>query len=417
VLNRDVGAVSSKEWVVTPWSASSPGLSQTSQAESKAEARARGAATWWSRGIRRAKTTIVERLVACAVLALTSHALPAQTDSDEPKTKEDAATKMEKSPWLFTPLLQSNPKLGTSAGVLGGYLHMFDAKSRPSIFAMQAQYSDTDSIIAGGFAKTSFDEDQQRLIAGLMYGYIKNDYDDYLGTGVPLKSNAELRSFIARYLYRVKGNWFVGAQGVYQNFAIGGETQFDQEVIDILGVRPYKSGGLGFVAYYDSRDNENMPTRGWVMSLSNIAYRESLGGEEDFDVYRADLRYFLPHGNGNVFAIRQLNHFTADAPTQVRASVQLRGYKVGQYNGDYMSSIEFEERWRFAARWTATLFAGIACTYGGEQSCSDSENQYPAWGAGVQFVLKPVQGIVANLEYAQGKDGNYGVYLKMGYQF
>ena len=119
------------------------------------------------------------------------------------------SSKQERSPWLITPFVQSNPKLGTSLGALGGYLHNFDEKSRPSIFALQGQYSNTDSIIGGGFARTSFDEDRQRLIAGLMYGYVKNDYDDYLDTGVPLKSNAELRSFITRYLYRVKGNWFV----------------------------------------------------------------------------------------------------------------------------------------------------------------------------------------------------------------
>jgi hypothetical protein len=60
--------------------------------------------------------------------------------------------------------------------------------------------------------------------------------------------------------------------------------------------------------------------------------------------------------------------------------------------------------------------ASGACTYGGDQSCSE-ENRYPAWGAGLQYILKPIQGIVANLEYAQGKDGNYGVYLKMGYAY
>jgi hypothetical protein len=329
----------------------------------------------------------------------------------------DAASELEGSPWLLTPIVQSNPKLGTSLGALAGYLHNFDEESQPSIFAVQGQYTSTDSIIAGGFAKTSFDEDRQRLIAGLMYGYIKNDYDDYLGTGVPLKSNAELRSLIARYLYRVRGNWFAGVQGIYQNFAIGGETAFDDQVIDVLGVRPYESGGIGVVAYHDSRDNENMPTQGWVLSLNNMAYRESLGGEDNFDVYRADFRYFLPHGKGSVLAVRQLNHLTQDAPTQVRAAVQLRGYKLGQYNGEYMSSIEFEERWRIAQKWTATLFVGVACTYGDDQSCSDSANRYPAWGAGFQYVLKPVQGIVANLEYAQGKDGNYGVYLKMGYAY
>src|SRR5512134_2643862 len=88
-----------------------------------------------------------------------------------------AESELEKSPWLLTPIVQSNPKLGTSLGALAGYLHNFDEKSRPSIFAVQGQYTSTDSIIAGGFAKTSYDEDRQRLIAGLMYGYIKNDYD------------------------------------------------------------------------------------------------------------------------------------------------------------------------------------------------------------------------------------------------
>jgi hypothetical protein len=37
--------------------------------------------------------------------------------------------------------------------------------------------------------------------------------------------------------------------------------------------------------------------------------------------------------------------------------------------------------------------------------------------ASIQYVLKPKAGIVVNLEYAAGKSGNYGVYLKMGYGF
>jgi Omp85 superfamily domain len=339
----------------------------------------------------------------------------AQTEPQETRTA--GAEQEQSSPLLLAPVFNSNPKLGTSLGVLAGYLHYYDEKSRPSIFAITGQYTSTDSIIGGGFAKTSFDQDRQRLTAGLVYGYIKNDYSDYLGTGVPLQSNTELRSFISRYLYRVKGNWFIGVQGIYQNFAIGGETAFDDVVLDILGVRPYKSGGLGLVAYYDSRDDENMPTRGSMLSLNNMAYRESLGGEDDFDVYRLDIRYFVPHGKGNVFAVRQLNHVTNNAPTQVQAPVQLRGYKLGQYNGNYMSSIEVEERLRLGEKWTGTLFLGIACTYGGGKDCSDSANLYPAFGGGVQYILKPKEGIVLNLEYAQGKDNNYGVYLKMGYAY
>jgi hypothetical protein len=82
-----------------------------------------------------------------------------------------------------------------------------------------------------------------------------------------------------------------------------------------------------------------------------------------------------------------------------------------------MSHIEVEERYRVAEKFTATFFAGVACTYGGGKDCSERENLYPAAGAGVQYVLKPKEGIVLNLEYAQGKAGNYGVYLKMGYAY
>lgn len=359
-------------------------------------------------------------LRATPVFALAIMSIPAYAQTEPAKAKDPDARSGglgERSPWLLVPVLQSNPKLGTSVGAMAGYLHYFDEKSRPSIFAVTAQYTSTDSRIGGGFARTSFDEDRQRLLAGVMYGYVRNDYSDYLGTGVPLQSNGELKQFISRYTYRVKGNWFVGVQAVYQNMAVTGETQFDDLFLNLVGVRPYKSGGAGLVAQYDSRDSENLPTQGWLLNLNNVAYRESLGGDANFDMYRADFRHYWTHGDGNVLAVRQLNHFTDNAPTQVKAPVQLRGYKIGQYNGEYMSHLEVEERLRLGEKWTATFFAGVACTYGAGKDCLDSANLFPAAGAGLQYILKPKEGIVLNLEYAQGKAGNYGVYLKMGYAY
>ena len=167
----------------------------------------------------------------------------------------------------------------------------------------------------------------------------------------------------------------------------------------------------------DTRDNDNMPTRGWLLNFNNFAFRESLGGENDYDIYRIDIRYFVPHGDGHVFALRQLNHLTNDAPTAARAPVQLRGYKIGQYTGRSMSSIEGEERYRLGQKWTATFFAGVACLYGDGKDCTDNDNVFPAAGAGVQYILKPKEGIVLNLEFADGEGSSYGVYLKMGYGF
>lgn len=374
------------------------------------------------RCVLRSLTSLAQIALAAAATTAVAQTEKSRLEAEptsQPAEQADTSSSpfSEKSPWMLAPIFNSNPKLGTAFGGLGGYLYYFDEKSRPSIFAVTAQYSTTDSIVGGAQARTSFNEDGQRLIAGFVYGNVKNDYSDYLGTGVPLKSNGELRSAIARYLYRVTGDWFIGAQGIYQNVFVGGDTAFDDQVLDILGAEPYKSGGLGLVVYHDSRDNENKPTAGWLLSMSNMAYRESLGGENNFDVYRVDFRYYLEHGDGNVFAVRQLNHLTNDAPTVARASIQLRAYKIGQYNAQYMSSIEAEERLRLGEKWTATIFAGVACLYGDGEKCWDDKSLFPTLGGGIQYVLKPKEGIVMNLEYAWGKDGNYGLYLKMGYAY
>jgi outer membrane protein assembly factor BamA len=355
--------------------------------------------------------------VVCMLSCWPGHVQAAEPEIADVVVQPSEGEQKKPSPWLLVPVFNSSPKLGITLGATGAYLHQFDPKSRPSIFGVTGQYTNTESIVGGAFARTSFDEDRQRLNAGLAYGNIKNDYNDYLGTGVPLRNNAGLKSFISRYLHRAYGDWFVGVQAIYQNFAIAGDTAFDDLVLDILGVAPSKSGGLGLVAYYDTRDNEFKPGKGWVLSLNNLAYRESLGGDQNFDVYRVDIRHYIPFGDGNIFAFRQLNHLTSDAPTASLAPVQLRGYKIGQYSSDYMSQIEGEFRLRLADRWTTTIFAGVACTYGSGKNCSDSANLFPAAGAGVQYILKPAIGIVLNLEYAHGKDGNYGVYLKTGYAF
>ena len=79
-----------------------------------------------------------------------------------------------------------------------------------------------------------------------------------------------------------------------------------------------------------------------------------------------------------------------------------------------MSSLEVEERLSFHPRWGATLFAGVAGLYG-EAPVPLDRSTYPSIGAGLHFVLKPVERMNVNLEYAQGIEGNRGVYLKLGY--
>ncbi len=319
------------------------------------------------------------------------------------------------SPWLLVPVVSSDPKLGTSFGGLGAFVHTFDPDSRVSLFGAKAQYTSTSSIVAVVFARTSFGADRHRIVGIAAFGKIKNDYDDYLGTGQPLKTNDDLKSAAGRYLYRTAGDWFLGVQGNAANYQVFGETAEDDLVLETLGVRGFKSAALGAVVLHDSHDSEDMPRGGWYLNMNNLAYREALGGADSFDAYRADLRIFWPHGGKHVLAIRQFNWWTTDAPAGARASIVLRGYKFGEYLAPYMSSLEGEERFLFGSRFGANLFGGVAGLYGARDTSPSSRAYYPMGGAGLQFVIKPEKRLLASLEYAQGVEGNRGVYLKFGY--
>jgi hypothetical protein len=297
---------------------------------------------------------------------------------------------------------------------LGAYATKFDPESRLSLIGAMAQYTSTQSIIATLFARTSFSADHQRVAAVAAFGHIKNDYQDYLGTGQPLKTDDVLKAIVARYLYRVKDDWFIGGQFSAANYQVLGATPEDDLTLETLGVRGFSSAALGAVGMHDSRDNEDMPSRGWYLNLNNLAYREALGGENSYDAYRADFKIFVPHGGRHVLAFRQFNWFTNDAPAAGQATVILRGYKFGEYLAPYMSSLEAEERLLFGRRWGATLFGGLAGLYG--TSVTPLERQtYPLGGAGLQYILKPDKHLIVNLEYAQGIHDNRGLYLKFGY--
>jgi len=323
------------------------------------------------------------------------------------------------SPWLAIPVVSSSPKLGFAGGGLGGFMHTFDPQSRLSVFGAAFVYTSTESKVGAVFARTSFGQDHHRIDAVGVLGYIRNDYDNYLGTGQPLKTNDDAGALAVRYRYRVAGNWFIGGQAVGADYRVLGDSAMDDAMLETLGVTGFNAVGVGVNISHDSRDNQDMPTSGWFANVNNFAFRESLGGDNSFDVYRADLRAFLGHGKGHVLAARQNNEFTDGAPVSGQATVWLRGYKQGEYLGKNMSSLEIEERLRLANRWGVNAFAGYAALYGGGGATpSDTgADLYSSFGAGLQFVLKPQQRVVANFEAAYGNSNNAALYLKLGYSW
>ena len=61
-----------------------------------------------------------------------------------PDAQADPAGDARK-PWLITPTLSADPKLGANVGGLLAYVKKLDAESTPSMLGLSVSYSDTDS--------------------------------------------------------------------------------------------------------------------------------------------------------------------------------------------------------------------------------------------------------------------------------
>lgn len=330
----------------------------------------------------------------------------------------ETTTKAEEkeSPWILAPTVSSDPKLGTTIGGIAGYLYKFDEESTTSMFATKATYSSTDSWVVGGFGQIFFDKDNQRITAGVFGGEVRNDYQDFLGSGISAQTTDILRVFLTRYTHRVKGDWYAGAQFISSNYTIGADGFF-ADFLQLIGLTGFDSNGLGFVVAYDSRDNVRNATSGSLFNLNNIAYRESLGGDEDFDVYNMKYSQYISHGNLSVLAWEVNGRWTNDAPLGGYSSVDLRGYVRGNYLAPNSTLAQLDDRIMFTRSWGMSVFGGVSCLYDSLADCNDSENLYPAIGAGGIYVLREEAGIVLRAELAKGKSDERVFYFTMGQPF
>ena len=339
----------------------------------------------------------------------------AQADETTEATKAPSVEEVKSSPWLITPILSSDPKISTSAGILAAYIHKFDKESPPSMFGVMGTYSTTASYKYGAFAKTHFGQDNHRLNAVIASGLIRNDYEDYLGSGLPVQTTDNLKMFMLRYTYRVHGRWYVGPQWISTNYAISGDDALSGNIMEQIGLTGFDSNGLGLYVQFDSRDNQYSPSTGQSFEVHNVAYREALGGDDSFDTLSSNYQYYLPHGKGNVLATRLKGRWTNDAPPGGYSSVDLRGYTRGQYLAPHNTSLELDERIAIKGKWGASLYAGIAVLYG-DGSFDATDSLFPAAGTGVFYQINDEK-MVVRADIAIGKNGNYGIYLKVGHPF
>jgi len=353
--------------------------------------------------------------VLFSVPAMAENAVGSTPGTDVAVQSDDEASKP--SPWLAVPIVSSSPKVGTSAGGMVGYLFKLDPESTSSMLGVGGTYSTTDSLLGGAFLRTYWDQDSKRFIFFGGGGKINNDYEDFLGSGLSAQTTDNMKIIQARYLQQVKNKWFAGVKGTYTNYLIASEDVNVNRALESVGLTGFDSVGLGLIAMYDSLNNQNTPSTGIRFALENFAYREALGGEEDFDVYTMKYSHYLAHGEGHVLAYRAEGRWTSNASPGGYSSVSLRGYTRGQYLAPHSTMIEVEERLHIKGRFGINFFAGLASLYGDGLRWSDADNLYPSIGLGGQIIINKTEQIAMTFDLAFGESGNNGFYMRFGQAF
>ena len=351
-----------------------------------------------------------------------------QTSASTEEMVDEPKPEAKQKPWLITPTLSADPKLGANIGGLIAYVKKLDADSTPSMTGLSVSYSDTDSVTGALFSQLYWKADTRRLSLLAAGADINNEYDDFLGTGETVETQDNVHTFGFRYLHQLRpGGWFAGIQGISTNYTVGADRLLEG-MLDQIGLSGFDAAGLGLVFQHDTMDNQRDPSSGHLLTLHNFAYREGLGGEASFDVGYADLRWYRTigrfsvgkSGRSPVIAVQVKGRFTADAPLSGYSSVNLPGYTMGNYLSRHYSHVLLDARIPLARKLGLVAFGGVGCQFGEDiagrdLSCSDAT--FPSIGVGVSYMLKEEASVLIRLEIAKGKSDNEALYLRFGHSF
>ena len=178
-------------------------------------------------------------------------------------------------------------------------------------------------------------------------------------------------------------------------------------------------GAYAMPLEFDSRDHQQFPRNGWLVSGRAMLYRESAGSDFNADIFKIAVNRYRPVGERNVLALRAtVRSASGDAPffllSTFGGSTDLRGYLSGRDRDRMMYALQSEYRWQFNDSWIFTGFAGfgeVARTFG-----DFGNNLLPAAGIGARFILsrKHRDGLAADI--AVGNDGTE-FYFEVGEAF
>jgi hypothetical protein len=334
--------------------------------------------------------------------------------------------------FLPIPIIITEPAVGYGGGL--GILYFHKSKEElsgtqefdwdtpqefetPNVSGVFGLGTENGTWAAAGMHFGSWFEDRVRYLG--VAGYTSVNLTFY-GIGdvdfseTPLHYNLEMFFLIQELKARIAdSDFFAGARYTFMNadstFDIGRDLpRFVQDRLEI------KSGGLGPVLEYDSRDNIMSPNRGISAQAMGTIYDPSLGGDTHYYAVRTFAKLYQDVLKKKLLLGLRLDGRVSggDIPFYAYPFIDMRGIPAMRYQGEYVFVTEGQIMWNCWHRWYLLGFLGSGWAV---SSLSDLalDNAQIAKGFGFRYLLARVYGLRVGIDVARGPE-KWAWYLQVG---
>ena len=314
---------------------------------------------------------------------------------------------------VLAPIPGRSPQFGWSLAVGGGYFLEAkddDSEVAPSILGGFAWIAENGSYAYGAGGNLHLLDDDLRVKFGAGYMDIQYHYygvgDTLSDLGISVDILQEAPIYFASASYRVWKKLYVGLW--YVSGSVDSRVKFTIDEPFFDPVLMLDIGAITIPIVVDSRDHEQFPRNGWMMTGRTMLYRKDVGSDFDAETFMINVNRYIPIRENDVLAFRGYFRTTSgDAPFFIMStfggSTDLRGYPSGRHRDKMMYALQGEYRWQFNDKWVFTGFGGF-----GEVAPDVSEfgrDLLPAVGLGARFIVSQKHRVSLSFDVARGKHG------------
>jgi hypothetical protein len=347
-----------------------------------------------------------------------SHLGAAKTGAKTLKSK-----KKKKHHFVPVPVPISNPTIGT--GLAGALLYLWPQKedapvSPTSISGVGALYTSSSSWAAALFHSGYYAGDRFRISGALGYG----DFDlKFFGIGAnsifqnnPLKYDASGSFFDPQARFQlpfVSKALYLGLELFYLNLDVTFELSgIDPRLPD--PDFPEKTVGLGPILTYDSRDNEQWPSKGNWLDVTVLDFDDKLGSDFDYQDYTLKWEQNFTLTDSTVLQYRFDGEYVdGTTPFYELPYINLRGFPRGLFAADLAMTLQGQLRWQVADRWTVMFFGGGG-RVGDDLSDLGNNSTEFAGGTGFRWMIDPKSKLTIGADFAVGGADSVVFYVQIG---